>query len=119
MRLYVYCVVDPIEGLPDESLRGLSNKEVRLIKAGALEVLVSGFENDNVPITEDNVIAHQRVIRSVLELPTPLPFRFGTLVSESQLNSYLESRQPALLKKLAALRGCVEMSVKVIWPASS
>src|SRR4029453_11367650 len=63
--------------------------------------------------------AHQRVIRSVLELTTPLPFRFGTLVSESQLNSYLESRQPALLKKLAALRGCVEMSVKVIWPASS
>jgi hypothetical protein len=59
------------------------------------------------------------VIRSVLDVTTPLPFRFGTLVNESQLLSYLESRRSALLKKLVALQGCVEMSVKVIWSTPS
>ncbi|HKE59052.1 MAG TPA: GvpL/GvpF family gas vesicle protein [Pyrinomonadaceae bacterium] len=116
MRLYVYCVVNPIASPPDKPLRGLGDKEVRSIRSGKLEVLVSAFVGDNVAITEENVVTHQRVIRSVLEFTTPLPFRFGTLVTESQLSSYLESRQVALLEKLDALQGCVEMSVKVIWP---
>jgi len=116
MRFYVYCVVTLIDSPPDEPLKGLGHKEVRLIRAGKLEALVSAFEGDNVPVTEENVVTHQSVIRSVLEFTTPLPFRFGTLVTESQLSSYLESRQLALLKKLDTLQGCVEMSVKVIWP---
>jgi hypothetical protein len=116
MRLYVYCVVNAIDSPLDEPFKGLGHKEVGLIRAGKLEALVSAFAGDNVPITEENVLTHQSVIRSVLEITTPLPFRFGTLVTESQLSSYLESRQLALLKKLDALQGCVEMSVKVIWP---
>jgi hypothetical protein len=43
-----------------------------------------------------------------------LPFRFGTLVTESQLRSYVTARKPALEKKLAHVRGCVEMNVKII-----
>jgi hypothetical protein len=119
MRLYVYCVVSGMDTLPDQALKGLSGGEVRLVSAGNLEALVSEFEGDIVPITGDHVIAHQRVIRSLLDLTTPLPVRFGTLASEAQLGSYLAGRQTALLKRLDAVRGCVEMSVKVIWPTSS
>jgi len=118
MSFYVYCVVDPIDSLPDETLKGLGQQEVSLLRLAELAVIVSEFSGDSVLTSEENVIAHQKVIRRLLEITTPLPFRFGTLVSESQLNSYLSSRQPALLRKLDDLRGCVEMSVKVIWPTS-
>src|SRR5215813_7053674 len=118
MSFYVYCVVDPIDALPDETPKGLGQQEVSLLRLAELAVIVSEFAGNTVPVSEENVIAHQKVIRSLLEVTTPLPFRFGTLVSESQLNSYLSSRQPALLQKLDDLRGCVEMSVKVIWPVS-
>ncbi len=118
MRFYVYCVVDPIECLPDQTPKGVGHQEVHLLNIADLAVVVSGFTGERVPTNEENVIAHQKVVRSLLDITTPLPFRFGTLVTESQLSSYLSSRQPALLRKLGDLRGCVEMSVKVIWPTS-
>jgi len=54
-------------------------------------------------------------VRSVLDHTTPLPFRFGTVVTEAQLRSYLAARKVALEAKLAHVRDCVEMSVKIIW----
>jgi len=54
------------------------------------------------------------VVRSVLDQTTPLPFRFGTVVTEEQLRSYLAARREALLAKLEKIRGCVEMNVRVI-----
>jgi hypothetical protein len=50
-----------------------------------------------------------------LDRVTPLPFRFGTIVTEQQLSNYLSARKGALDTKLASVRGCVEMSVKIIW----
>ncbi len=69
----------------------------------------------SVPVTRENALSHAAVVRSVLDRTTPLPFRFGTIVTEQQLRSYISSRKPALETKLALVRGCVEMSVKIIW----
>jgi Gas vesicle synthesis protein GvpL/GvpF len=88
---------------------------VRLIKMDELGILASDSESDAVPVTRDNALAHAAVVRGVLDRTTPLPFRFGTLVTEQQLSSYISARKPALLTKLAHVRGCVEMSVKIIW----
>jgi hypothetical protein len=68
-----------------------------------------------VPVSRENALDHAAVVRSVLDRTTPLPFRFGTLVNEQQLRSYVSARQSALKTKLAFVRGCVEMSVKIIW----
>jgi len=114
MKLYAYCVVTSgaVEQL---QITGISEHEVYSLPSGTLGAVVSDFESDAVPITKDNVLTHQRVVTSVLEQTTPLPFRFGTLVSEPQLISYLEARKSALLKNLELVDGCVEMSIKVIW----
>jgi hypothetical protein len=68
-----------------------------------------------VPVNRDNALAHAAVVRSLLDETTPLPFRFGTVVSEQQLESYLNSHAGALHETLKLIRGCVEMSVKIIW----
>ena len=114
MKLYVYCLAEGIEVL-DQSPLGISGAPVRILKSGNVSVLVSDLDVDSVPVTRENALAHAAVVRSVLDRTTPVPFRFGTVVTEEQLQSYLTARKPALENKLASLHGCVEMNVKIIW----
>lgn len=116
MKLYVYCLAEGIDSLA-ETTRGVSEAPVRLLKIDELTALVSDLEIDAVPVTRANVLAHAAVVRSVLDQTTPLPFRFGTLVFEAQLRSYVGSRKTALETGLKHVRDCVEMSVKIIWDA--
>lgn len=113
MKLYAYCLASGIDTLP-EPVQGISNAPVRLLKIENLVVLVSDLDVDAVTVTRENALNHAAVVRSVLDQTTPLPFRFGTLVTEQQLKNYISARKPALEAKLATVSGCVEMSVKII-----
>ena len=117
MKLYVYCLAEGIH-LTEEPTLGISGAPVRLLKTDDFSVLVSELDADSVPVTRENALAHAAVVRSILGRTTPLPFRFGTVVTEQQLLSYLSARKPALESKLASVRGCIEMSVKIIWETS-
>src|SRR5215211_9261468 len=117
MKLYVYCLVEGIDALSG-SVSGIAGAPVRLEKIEHLGVLVSDFNDESVPVTHENAMDHASVVRSVLDRTTPLPFRFGTLVTEQQLRSYIMARKPALETNLSLVRGCVEMSMKIIWEVS-
>lgn len=114
MKLYAYCLTQGIDSLPAPE-NGINGAAVRLLKVEAFCLLVSNFDGDTVQVNRHNALAHAAVVRSVLDQTTPLPFRFGTLVTEQQLASYVTSRRAALQAKLELVRGCVEMSVKIIW----
>lgn len=114
MKLYAYCLTEGIESAP-ESLNGINDAAVYIIKVRDFSILVSAFSGDTVPVNRDNALAHAAVVRSVLDQTTPLPFRFGSLVTQQQLESYVTSHHAALQAKLKLVRGCVEMSVKIIW----
>jgi hypothetical protein len=117
MKLYVYCLAEDIAP-PAEPASGISGARVEVLNVEGFSLMVSEFEGESgVPITRDNALAHAAVVRSVLNEITPLPFRFGTVTDEQRLRSYLASHQGALQTKLAHVRGCVEMSVKIIWNA--
>ena len=118
MKLYVYCLLEGIAQL-DQLPQGISNAPVRLLPIDDLAVLVSDVDKDAVAVTRETALANAAVVRSVLDRTTPLPFRFGTLVSEEQLRSYLSTRKPALKNDLRLVRGCVEMGVKIIWSISN
>ncbi|HEV2835903.1 MAG TPA: GvpL/GvpF family gas vesicle protein [Pyrinomonadaceae bacterium] len=114
MKLYAYCLTEGIDELTDD-LAGVAGATVRLLKLEGFSLLVSDFADEIVPLTRDNALNHAAVVRSLLDRTTPLPFRFATLVTESELRSYLATRRDALQAKLELVRGCVEMSVKIIW----
>jgi gas vesicle protein GvpL/GvpF len=114
MKLYVYCLVEGLDSL-SRTRSGMDRAPVRLLKSGDFSVVVSDLAGDAVPVNRDNALAHASVIRSLLDETTPLPFRFGSIVSEQQLESYLNSHAEALQAKLNLIRGCVEMSTKIIW----
>jgi hypothetical protein len=113
MKLYAYCLTQGLDTL-DHAPPGISDAKVSLLKHEELGVLVSNSETDVVSVTRDNALAHAAVVRSVLDRTTPLPFRFGTVVEEQQLKSYLTARKSALQTQLEHVRGCVEMNVKII-----
>ena len=114
MKLYAYCLAEDIDALEQPTL-GISGVAVRVLKIKDFSVLVCDLDMDSVPVTSENALAHAAVVRSVLDRTTPLPFRFGTLVTQEQLENYVLAREAALKTKLAELRGCIEMSVKIIW----
>ena len=97
---------------------GMFDRKTYPITTDELSAFVSDVDEKNVVVNRENVLAHQNVVGSLLHQTTPLPFRFGAVVSEQELRSYLESRRHALLDKLAVVDGCVEMSIKIIWQKS-
>ena len=119
MRLYAYCLSE--EATPEtlEGVAGVDGVRPRLIRKGALALVVSEFEGERVAVTRENVRAHGRVIASVMRQATPLPFRFGTVAAEERLGNYLRTHEGALRASLVRVRGCVEMSVKIIWDAGA
>lgn len=117
-KFYVYCVVEGIEELP-HSLHGVDGRPVRLLKRDEFSLLVSDYAAERVPVTRENVMAHAAVMQNVLKRTTPLPFRFGTIITEEQLDKFLTARRDALYSKLEIVRGCVEMNVKIIRDANS
>jgi len=119
MKLYAYFVSDDPGIQVPESVTGIGGSAVRLMKTEGLLVGVSESDDAPVAVTRENVVAHERVVRSVFQDTTPLPFRFGNIVEEAQLRSYLHSHREALQSRLLFFRGCVEMSVKVIWQTSN
>ena len=114
MKLYVYCLAENIDALKAPVV-GISGAPVELLKLQDFALLVSRFVGESALVTRENVLTHDTVVRSVLHETTPLPFRFGSVVTEQQLDSYLNTHRADLKAKLAQVRGCVEMSVKIIW----
>jgi hypothetical protein len=114
MKLYVYCLAEMIGALRTP-VSGISGANVEVVEIEGLSLLVSRFEGGSALVTRENVLTHDSVVRSVLNETTPLPFRFGSVVTEEQLASYIRTHRKNLEMKLAQVRGCFEMSVKIIW----
>jgi hypothetical protein len=113
MKLYAYCLLEDRNSF-DAATHGISGAEVQLLQIDEFAVVVSNFDGETVAVTRENALDHAAVVRSVLDRTTPLPFRFGTLVAEPQLRSYIAARKPVLQSRFAHVRGGVEMSVKII-----
>ena len=115
MKLYAYCLCTDLE-MFEKPVSGVAGTAVRLLKIEDICLVVSDCEA--VPATQENMLAHAAVVRSVFEQTTTVPFRFGTLVSEEQLRSFITGHKAALANKFAHLRGRVEMDLKISWQRS-
>lgn len=116
MNLYAYGLSDETgTTLAFDEGAGVGGAKPFLIEGGGVCAVVSEFADERVAVTRENLRAHNRVVGRVLAETTPLPFRFGTLVTPVRLERYVDDNREALLAALARVRGCVEMSVKIMW----
>lgn len=66
------------------------------------------------PPTPRTLARHHDVVASTLDADAVLPFRYGVSVPATDLPAWLAARRGAIASALAALRGRVEMSVKLL-----
>jgi len=113
MKLYVYCLAEGVDRL-NKAPRGVAGTAVQIVKFEDLSALVSVCRSDAFKVTRKNALAHHEVVRSITSQSTPLPARFGTLVTVEQLQNYVSTHRPAIKAKLAQVRGRAEMNVRMI-----
>lgn len=113
MHDYLYAVVDqlPRPWCPPSS--GMSGADVEA-RTMAGFVLLRSRLGAVPPATPRTLAAHHDVVASAMDADAMVPFRFGTAVSSSEIDSWLAAHGLLLRTALTALRGCVEMNVKLL-----
>jgi gas vesicle protein GvpL/GvpF len=110
--LYLFCLIDePVEA---PLLAGLQDQPVRILSIGNFSVVVSDFHGNQLEPSKENIVIHEHVIEKFMDKATPLPFRFGSVSSESNLHRFIGENADTLKADLEKVRGCVEMGLKVM-----
>src|SRR4051812_35097775 len=74
------------------------------------------MEASAVPVTPENVVAHERVLEWLMGAGTVLPTRFGTTFRRAaELDAVIERNAERLRAGLEQVRDCEEWGVRVLW----
>jgi hypothetical protein len=112
MYQYLFAIADRLPAAwrpPEASVGG----PVVLRRLGDLVVVACAV--DLPPVANVRTLAlHHDVVASTLDAAATVPFRFGTVVATADLDAWLDAHVPLVRATLGQLRGCVEMSVKLL-----
>ena len=123
--LYVYCIIDcdHPESFGQIGV-GEDQPEVFVIEHEGVGAVVSATPCDKYDISRDNVLAHQRVMETIMQQGhTVLPIRFNTIADGNDSKSaqrrveenVLIDRLDEFSSLLATMRCRVELGVKALW----
>lgn len=112
MLQYLYAVV---EGLPS-GWRPPPPVVGERVERRALDglVILSSTAAVVPPPTPTTLALHHDVVASALEAEGLVPFRYGTVLRAADADRWFAHERSALDGALASVRGCVEMSVKLL-----
>lgn len=117
MPTYLYCIIPAGCEAPAASRRGVDAAAVREVCAGGLAAWVSDLPDQAVRPSVARARAHDDVVRDAMARATPVPARFGqVLAGDADVAALLDERHDALLESLERVHGCVEMTVRVLFP---
>ena len=107
MTFWLFALVEDEVGLR----RGVGAPLVTL-RAGGARIVAQ--ETEPLAIAKDNLVAHDRVVRSLARRGTVLPFRFGTTTpSERALRSLLAPLKPVIASAFDRVRDAVQLTLRV------
>lgn len=120
MKIYSYGIIDCNGEIP-VSLSGIGEEAVLNVSYRDLGIAVSPLREDVLERIErdfrDHVMAHEKVVETLMQRFTVLPMKFCTVFSSNQeILSMMEGLYEDYREHLTRLRGKVEFGVKVIWP---
>jgi gas vesicle protein GvpL/GvpF len=113
VTLYLYAVVDRLPARWRPPKAGVGGASVVPWRLGAPVVLASVLDAVPVP-TPRTLAAHQDVVATVLDATAAWPFRYGTTIPVTGLADWLETNGRLVATVLASVRGCVEVTVKLL-----
>jgi gas vesicle protein GvpL/GvpF len=110
---YVYAIVERLPGRWRPPMAGLAGASVVPRRCDGLVVLSSLL--DTVPAPSPRSLAlHQDVVATLVDAPATLPMPYGTTVPLAELPGWLTGHRTTVTTALRAVRGCVEMTVKLL-----
>lgn len=113
MNHYIYAIVERLPGRWRPPMAGLAGASVVPRRCDDLVVLSSLL--DTVPSPSPRSLAlHQDVVATLVDAPATLPMPYGTAVPVAELPGWLAGHRPTVTAALRAVRGCVEMTVKLL-----
>ncbi len=124
MGKYLYCIIPCSEERAFESVApvGGAGGSVYTIPHDGLALVVSDSPVNELETTRVNMVAHERVVESVLKQYALLPVRFGTVAGPSfgleDLHRLLQRRSQEFHGLLGEVQGRVELGVKALWKDS-
>lgn len=113
MRHYLYAIVDRLPRAWPVPRSGVAGAPVETRRLAGFDVVFSPV--DDVPGAGPKTLAlHHEVVESVMEADALLPARYGLALAPEDLETWLTAQRPPVQAALAQVRGCVEMSVKLL-----
>lgn len=113
--IHVYGICEAVAADPPPSRRGLGGARLRAVRRRDLAAVYSRHRGAEERPSSGLVLAHERVLRAVMERGPVLPARFGTrLESEEEVAVALDERREPILRALERVRGRVELGVRVL-----
>ena len=108
---YVYAICDAGAQV---AVAGLRDAEVRPLRVGDLDVLVSEHDHIEPSADVDELWAHEAVVESAGEGDVGvLPLRMGSVLpDEDAVRALVEERAPEFARALDRVRGAVELGVR-------
>lgn len=114
---YIYCIIGTGEARNFGPI-GIGNRgdSVTTIAYGDLGAVVSGVSMAKYTLSEETMLAHERVIEVVMKDHTVLPVRFCTVAPNAEeIRNLLRSRGAEFRKLLRELDNQVELGIKAWW----
>ena len=117
---YLYCIVRCRQDRAF-SVAGMGNNGslVRTICSKGLAAVTSDTEVKHYESTRKNMMAHEKVLESIMQEVTLLPVRFGTVVESAyptqDIQKLLDNRAEEFDKLLNDMENKEELSLKAFW----
>jgi hypothetical protein len=115
---YVYAVLASTKGIGESGPIGIEGGEVYCVTAGDLVAAVSRVGRTRLRPERKHLLAHQAVLRRLMEHGTVLPAAFGLVARDDEaVRDRLLEHHALFQEQLERVTGKVEMGLKVSWSA--
>lgn len=95
---------------------GLQAQPVRAVASDGLTAIVSDHPDGEVPPSEADLWAHERVVEGLMTDYAVLPMRFGSLLDDdAAVRALLSARAAELRAGLRHVAGAIELGVRAAW----
>jgi hypothetical protein len=116
--MYLYAVLASTQGVGELGSIGVEGGEVYCVSAGDITAAVSRVSRTRLRPERKHLLAHQTVLRRLMEQGTVLPAAFGLVArSEAAVRERLLEKGALFREQLEHVAGKVEMGLRVSWSA--
>jgi hypothetical protein len=120
MPILAYCMLDPAVkiavpplGVRDSAIESLVESAIRCIVSNLDSPDLGSLSNSAPHFQKDDALRLHQVVSAIFQQAAVIPFRFPTLLPESELRAFVKENSAAYLGALSRLREMVQMELRI------